>query len=69
MISDDELALRLKVEYLESREKFLIGVLSRLLRYASLPAGATARTYSNKEVRYIRVSSRALATALRALDI
>ncbi len=69
MDSDDELALRLKVEHLESREKFLVDVLSRLLRHASLPEGATSKTYSNKEMRYIRVSSRSLATALRALNI
>lgn len=64
MEPDDELAILLKLQYLEGREKYLLEVLGRLLSHTSLPDGVTAKTYSSKEIRTIQVPSRALATAL-----
>ena len=65
--NDEELTLRLRVQYLEDRNKYLMETMSRLVKYAYVPDGAASKDYSAKETRGIAVPARALATVIGEL--
>lgn len=64
---DEELSLRLRVQYLEDRNKYLMETVARLTKYVYVPDGASAKDYSAKETRGITVPARALATIVGEL--
>ena len=65
--ANEELALRLRVQYLEDRNKYLMETMSRLVKYAYVPDGAASKDYSAKETRGSTVPARALATVIGEL--
>ncbi len=64
---NEELNLRLRVQYLEDRNKYLMETMSRLVKYSYVPDGAPSKDYSAKETRGITVPARALATVIGEL--
>lgn len=65
---ETELRLRLQIVQLEAERLRLLETLARLIRYTSVPATATSRSYSSKEMIEIKVLRRHLVSAHRLLE-